>query len=132
LVLATALQLLLKPARVIEARYLGAALLIGGFLFMLNAKRLFDRHKTPVRHSEKPSALVTGGPFRFTRNPMYIGVEVLLTGIGLFAGTWPYLCVPVVMFLILQFHFIPWEEKTMENLFKDEYINYKKSVRRWI
>ena len=132
LVVAALLQFICKPARVVYAKELGAALLIAGFLFMVNAKGLFDRRKTPVRHNQTPSALVTDGPFRFTRNPMYLGIEVLLTGIGLFAGTWPFLAVPVVMFCILNFGFIPWEEKLMSELFKDQYTAYCRQTRRWL
>src|SRR5262245_61820857 len=113
LVIATALQLLLRPPKLIYALWPGVVLFFGGYAVVKIAFNLFGRRQTAVRHNEKPSALVTDGPFRYTRNPMYVGMEILLVGLALVAGSWPFLAIPVVMFLILNFIFIPWEEKLM-------------------
>ena len=132
MVMATLLQLIFKPARMVGPIWLGAVIFTAGFTIMLCAVRLFGRHQTPVRHSEQPAAVVTEGLYRFTRNPMYVGVLLFLIGIGITIGTWPFVIVPVAMFLILHFYFIPWEEKTMEKLFGEQYLAYKKRVRRWL
>ncbi|HLF18384.1 MAG TPA: isoprenylcysteine carboxylmethyltransferase family protein [Candidatus Omnitrophota bacterium] len=132
LIMATLLQLYFKPARIIGPFWLGVILFAAGIVIVRSALNLFGKHQTPVRHSEQPAALVTGGLYRFTRNPMYVGMELLMLGLGFMAGTWAYLAIPVVMFLILQIIFIPWEEKRMEELFKEEYIKYRQKVRRWL
>ena len=132
LIVATALQLWLKPPKLIEATLPAVVLFFGGYFISKSAMMRFVRRETPVRHNEKPTALVTDGPFRYTRNPMYVGVEILLIGLALQAGSWPYLTLPAVMFFILNFIFIPWEERRMEELFKEEYLRYKQKVRRWI
>jgi len=132
LVLATVIELILRPERVVGPAWLGLLPVVAGFVIVLQGKKLFDTKRTPVRHSEAPSALVTGGLFKYTRNPMYVGIELFLCGIALMIGTWPFLCVPAAMFLILQLIFIPWEEKIMERLFGQEYNEYRKRVRRWL
>jgi len=76
--------------------------------------------------------LVTGGPFRFTRNPMYSGLIVASLGIALFPGTLPFFLVPVLLFLICNFAFIPFEEAKMQRQFHNQYTDYLRRVRRWI
>jgi protein-S-isoprenylcysteine O-methyltransferase Ste14 len=76
--------------------------------------------------------LVTDGPFRFTRNPMYLGVSVLTLGIAFYAGTLPFFAVPVLLFLLCNFVFIPFEEAKMQRQFHDQYTDYRRRVRRWI
>ena len=99
---------------------------------MLWAHQLFTKHKTSVRHDQTPIVFVLEGPYRFTRNPMYVGGLIMFLGIAVMAGTWPFLAVPVVMLIILDKVFIPWEERTMTELFKDEYRAYLIRTRRWI
>ena len=132
LILTTVLQLICKPDRVVGPAWLGLLPVVAGMAIVVNGKKLFDNHKTPVRHSETPAALVTTGLFKYSRNPMYLGIELFLCGIALMIGTWPFIGLPVVMFLILQGIFIPWEETTMQNLFKERYTSYRKNVRRWL
>ena len=76
--------------------------------------------------------LVTGGPFRFTRNPMYSGLILASLGIALFPGTLPFFVVPVLLFLICNFRFIPFEEAKMQRQFSGQYTDYLRRVRRWI
>ncbi len=76
--------------------------------------------------------LVTHGPFRFTRNPMYSGLVLASAGIALFFGTLPFLIVPVLLFLICNFVFIPFEEAKMQRQFNNQYTDYRRRVRRWI
>ena len=76
--------------------------------------------------------LVTHGPFRFTRNPMYTGLVLASAGIALFFGTLPFLIVPVLLFHICNFLFIPFEEAKMRRQFNDQYTEYRRRVRRWI
>ena len=76
--------------------------------------------------------LVTSGPFRFTRNPMYLGVSVLNLGIAFYAGTLPFFAVPILLFLLCNVVFIPFEEAKMQRQFNDQYAEYCRRVRRWI
>ena len=82
--------------------------------------------------SEAHATLVAVGPFRFTRNPMYLGVVVIGLGAALTAGTWLMWLVPVVVFVLDQFIIIPFEEGSMERAYGDAYLEYKARVRRWV
>jgi protein-S-isoprenylcysteine O-methyltransferase Ste14 len=76
--------------------------------------------------------LVTHGPFRFTRNPMYSGLIVASLGIALFFGTLPFFILPVLLFLLCNVLFIPFEEAKMQRQFHGQYTDYLRRVRRWI
>jgi protein-S-isoprenylcysteine O-methyltransferase Ste14 len=82
--------------------------------------------------SEAHSTLVARGPFRFTRNPMYLGITVIGFGAALVAGTWLMWLVPIVIFVLDNFIIIPFEERSMERAYGDDYRAYKARVRRWI
>lgn len=79
-----------------------------------------------------PTALVTTGPYRFSRNPMYVGLLSGLLGVGMLRGTVPFLAVPPVLFLLLRTAFIPYEEARLEGLFGEAYLAWKRRTRRWL
>ena len=81
----------------------------------------------------KPTtAIVATGPYRFTRNPMYVGLAALYLGITLWVDSlWPVLFLPAVLFMIQRF-VIAREERYLEAKFGDQYRGYKARVRRWI
>ena len=81
---------------------------------------------------QEASALVTSGFYRITRNPMYLGMLLLLLGIALKSGRLgAFLPIPVFA-VIIHFRFILPEERFMEDAFGDEYLQYKSRVRRWL
>jgi len=103
-----------------------------GILINVTATRQFARSQTPVPHNEKPTTVVTEGIFKWTRNPMYLGGAFVFLGIALMVGSWPFFAAWIAMGLLLDRVYMPWEEKRMEELFGDEYLDYKKKTRRWI
>ena len=133
LVIVLILNFLLNPPRLVSSHYLGLGIFIAllGFVWMGWARQLFEKHKTPVCHNEKPIKHVTEGPFRYSRNPMYTGAIIMLIGFALAIGTWPFFLLPLFMVIILNSIYIPWEEKMMVDLFGDEFKRYMKKVRRW-
>lgn len=76
--------------------------------------------------------LVTGGFFRYTRNPMYLGMVLLILGAAMLYGTAGALLPAPFFAWIIQRNFIRAEERFMEAAFGEEYLAYKKSVRRWL
>ena len=112
--------------------FAGVFFLIVGFALMMWARGLFQKRKTPVRPGETPTALVTDGPYRAIRNPMYLGFTLMLSGAALWVGTLPMFLAPVAFVWIIDSIFIPYEERKMERLFGQEYLDYKKRVRRWL
>ncbi len=111
---------------------LGAVSLLLGATLVLFALRFFRCHKTTAEPFGVPMAMVTSGPFRITRNPMYVGILLMLSGVACLLGTvTPWLVVPVlgVLFDVV---FVRQEEEKMEKIFGDAYSHYKAQVRRWI
>ncbi len=93
---------------------------------------LFKKNKTPIIPGKKPTFIVVEGPYKFTRNPMYLGVSTALLGAAIYFGNLLSFLSPIIFFLIMNYYFVPFEEKLLENIFGKKYLNYKKQVRRWI
>lgn len=108
-------------------------LIIGiGFTLALWSRSLFLRNSTTLQLSEEPRSLVTSGPFRISRNPIYLGMAAILVGVAVFLGTLLTFAFPVLFVLLIGFLVIPGEERKLEKLFGEPYREYKKRVRRWI
>ena len=117
---------------IIRVPVLGGVLVVLGFSFMMWARILFTSQNTTLFVGRPSSQLVCDGPFRFSRNPMYVGVLVFLVGLALWVGTWPfYMTVPVTFLFLNVFH-IPREERMLRELFGERYLAYSKRVRRWL
>jgi protein-S-isoprenylcysteine O-methyltransferase Ste14 len=109
-------------------------LLILGLAVFMSAVKSFRRQKTTVNPLEprQASSLVTSGIFKFSRNPMYLGMLIILLSItfkfnligGLIASLFFYI-------FITKFQIIP-EEVAMNELFGNEFIDYSEKTRRWI
>lgn len=92
----------------------------------------FHRHHTTVNPYASATTLCTGGPFRFSRNPIYLGDWFLLIGISLLMNTlWPLAFAPLI-WVTLRFGVIRYEEAHLEAKFGDAYRDYKTRVRRWL
>lgn len=110
---------------------IGIVVLLFGLYIALQGKRTFDRLGTSVMF-RKPTKLSTGGLFKHTRNPMYLGVTISLLGISILLGSLISFIAPILFFLIINIFFIPFEERWLTELFGKDYLQYKKKVRRWI
>lgn len=92
----------------------------------------FHRHHTTVNPYASATTLCTGGPFRFSRNPIYLGDWFILIGISLLMNTlWPLVFAPLI-WITLRFGVIRYEEAHLEAKFGNAYRDYKTRVRRWI
>jgi protein-S-isoprenylcysteine O-methyltransferase Ste14 len=134
LVAMTGFHFLLPIARFIPEpfSYAGIALIALGVSIAGAAAAAFGKAGTPIIPFEKSTALVTGGFYRFTRNPMYLGLIALLIGAALLFGSVGSL-IPIPFFvLIIEFGFIRGEERFLQHIFGDEYLSYKGKVRRWL
>ncbi len=106
---------------------------VAGIGLALWAERIFAAAGTEIMPaSPTNNALVVRGPFGFTRNPMYSGLILVSLGIALYFGTLPFFAVPILLFLLTNFVFIPFEEKKMLRQFGDQYTEYLGRVRRWL
>jgi protein-S-isoprenylcysteine O-methyltransferase Ste14 len=110
----------------------GIVLAAIGFAVMIWAWAFFEKCKTPIRPVDRPSALVTAGPYRFTRNPMYLGMALMLLGAAYFLRGALMFLAPLLFVLTMNGFFIPHEEGMMEDVFGGEFADYKRRVRRWL
>ena len=113
-------------------RYSGIFLVVAGIALVLWAAVLFRQAGTAIRPFQESAALVAGGPYRVTRNPMYVGMVGVLLGVSVLLGsTTPLLVVPAFAILI-DFRFIRAEEAILETRFGSAYTEYKSKVPRWL
>jgi protein-S-isoprenylcysteine O-methyltransferase Ste14 len=113
---------------------LAAALAFVGVGLDLLGIVAFRRHRTTVHplRPERTSALVTGGVYRITRNPMYVGLALLLTAWAVYlSALWPFLGPVMFVAYIDRFQIVP-EERILEAKFADEFRAYAARVRRWL
>lgn len=111
---------------------MAAGVIAAGLSLMLWAWWQFKRSGTPVCHRHEPLKLVTSGAFRYSRNPMYLGLLLMLAGAGIGVGRWPMFLPAVGFILVMQFGFIPCEERWMAQIFGGEYLGYRARTRRWV
>lgn len=98
----------------------------------VSAVFLFRRAGTTPNPAKPTTALVTRGPYRFTRNPLYVGLAALYLGLTLLVNSlWPLLFFPGVIALV-RTRVIAREEAYLEAKFGDEYRAYRMRVRRWL
>ena len=111
----------------------GALLLLGlGFLVRLWATFHFYVHNMRVISLEPQTTLITSGPYRFTRNPLYLGGNVFIFfGAALLLGS-PTALVMTALHIPLMDRFIRREERQLERKFGDAWRSYKRRVRRWL
>lgn len=114
------------------ATYCGFLIIGFGFVLAIWSRSLFLKNITTLQLSEEPTSLVTSGPFRLSRNPIYLGMASILLGVAVVLGTLVAFASPVIFVLVIEFYIIPGEERKLEDIFGDLYREYKKSVRKWI
>jgi len=112
---------------------LGIVLIVLGIASAFSAARLFRREGTELNPTSETNAkLVVSGPFRYTRNPMYLGLVLLTLGIAFWVGAWPMLLAPLATFATANWVHIPFEEAKMRRQFGEAYDVYCRDVRRWV
>lgn len=113
-------------------RWMGVVFVLAGVTLTVSAARLFTRRGTAIRPFEKSTALLIEGPFRFTRNPMYCGLLLVLSGEAiLFGSLGPWMMVPL-FWCFINYLFVVKEEACMRIQFGQAFAEYSARVRRWI
>ena len=110
----------------------GAAIFAVGMAMMIAGHRAMARHGTNVNPLRPTTALVTDGVFRYTRNPLYVGVSIALCGIALVAALDWVLVLIIPAFVLLHFAVVMREERYLEHKFGDAYRRYKQRVPRYL
>ncbi len=114
------------------AALVGVVPLVIGTALNVASDQLFIRHRTTIKPFEKSTVLVTTFPFSITRNPMYVGITLMLLGIALLLGTLSPLVPAVIFPIIMDRQFIGAEERMLAIEFGDEWERYRERVRRWL
>lgn len=113
-------------------RYLGAVPILAAIWITGKSALRFRKHETTVMPYEQSSALVTDGFYEHSRNPMYLAMLLLLVGVAWLLGSVTAFLPAPLMYLVLRYRVIPVEEGMLEETFGDEYLEYRRKVRRWL
>jgi len=116
----------------LAGQVVGGLLILLGLFLLVSANGLFVRAGTQVIPFREVSTLVTDGVYRYSRNPMYLGMVAVLLGCGVTVGALSALPVPVIFAVIVEARFIRPEERMLRELFPQEYPAYCARVRRWL
>ena len=123
----------MMPVGLLEHSFLGILLIATGVACAAWGRLAFARAGAEIRPASPVNSLVvTEGPFRFTRNPMYLGLTVILLGIAFIVGTLPFFVAALVFFVWVNLISIPFEEQKMERQHGKAWHAYAGKVRRWI
>lgn len=118
------------PAR--PAHLIGAVLILAALALFLSAITLFRRHQTTLRTDRKANTLLTEGPYRFTRNPLYTALALLFLGLALLLRAPGALFAWPISIALIQIIVIHREERYLNRRFGDRYRAYRARVRRWL
>ena len=109
-----------------------AWLLVGVWLALtVSSIGIFRRSRTSIVPIRPATTLVIAGPYRFTRNPMYVGLASLTAAVGLFLNSWWPIVLLIPVLLIVRAFVIAPEERYLERRFGADYVTYTQRVRRW-
>jgi protein-S-isoprenylcysteine O-methyltransferase Ste14 len=134
LVLMAGMHVALPGARLVTGpwRLAGLVPIVAGAALNLVADRAFKDRATTVKPFETSSALITDGAFRWTRNPMYLGMVLALAGLAVLAGTLSPWVVVAAFGLAMEVAFVRPEERALEATFGDAFRAYRARTRRWL
>ncbi|MCI4662246.1 MAG: isoprenylcysteine carboxylmethyltransferase family protein [Neomegalonema sp.] len=123
----------IAPLGLLPENLLVGRLVIGlGLALMIWAAAVMFRARTTVIPREQAAKLVTSGPFRFSRNPIYLADCLIMLGFGISDGTlWPILLIPAFAFVITR-RFILGEEAMLRQIFGAQFSDWSSRVRRWV
>jgi protein-S-isoprenylcysteine O-methyltransferase Ste14 len=115
------------PANLVGVLFIGFGIWVN-----YRANDLFKKRKIAIIPGSKSRVLTLEGPYKISRNPMYLGGVVFGLGVAILFGSLIVLIAPLVLFFYFNFFVIPMEERILEKRFGKKYLDFKKRVRRWI
>ena len=136
LVISVSLELFIYPLKILSGTSLqlivGALIIAASFINCFYALWLFKNHDENPNPKSRTTQLFTGGPYQYSRNPMYLSFVILLLGCGCAFNSLWYIYFAITNFILLHYGIILPEEKYLEKEIGLVYLDYKKSVRRWL
>ena len=120
------------PISVDLSSLLGLILILSGISLVFVSFRFMRKMKTTFIPDGTPEILISSGPFRFSRNPIYLGMLSILVGAAFLMSSLSAIIIAFVFGIIINFTWIAHEEKKLHELFSEDWENYSSKVRRWI
>ena len=111
---------------------LGLILILSGISLVFVSFRFMRKMKTTFIPDGTPEVLISSGPFKFSRNPIYLGMLTILVGVAFLMSSLSAIIIAFVFGTIINFTWIAHEEKKLHELFSEDWENYSSKVRRWI
>jgi len=111
---------------------LGIALVLIGVGSIVYLLGLFKKKETAILPDGDPEVLLTDGPYRYSRNPIYISMTIILIGSAMLYNCLSAFIIPILFMILVKNIWIDYEETKLKKIFGQEYLNYQKKVRRWI
>ena len=132
LLITLVVHLLLGRPAVALHHLVGLIFVAGGIGLSFFAAGLFQARETTKNPYGQPAVFVSEGPYTFTRNPMYLGFAIALSGFAIFFGSVAMAAAPLIFISVIDRFVIPGEEAAMEHQFGESYLQFKTRVRRWL
>lgn len=110
----------------------GTIVVILGFVWVAAGRRAMIKHGTNVNPTQPTTKIVESGPFRITRNPLYLGLTLIYIGLSLLLNTWWSLLLLIPVWLVMHFAVVRREEAYLESKFGKTYVSYRARVRRYL
>jgi protein-S-isoprenylcysteine O-methyltransferase Ste14 len=120
------------PISVDLSSLLGLILILSGISLVFISFRFMRKMKTTFIPDGTPEVLISSGPFKFSRNPIYLGMRTVLVGVAFLMSSLSAIIIAFVFGIIINFTWIAHEEKKLHELFSEDWENYSSKVRRWI
>ena len=119
-------------ARYVYVLPVGVVLVGVVVILIVTGVRAFKQHETTSSHTKETTAIVDTGPFRFSRNPGYVTLQILQVAVGLLLNNMWILLMTVPAVIVVHYVVVLGEEAYLERKFGDAYLDYKSRVRRWV
>jgi len=116
----------------IVAALLGSLLVVVAIVVFLYSMRKFQTAGTPVPGNKPTTVIVRTGPYRFSRNPIYLAFSIFQLGIASWVSSVWLIVTLIAAVAVMASVVIPREERYLERRFGADYLDYKRSVRRWV
>ena len=112
--------------------YAGVIAVFLGIIMAAISAAMFKRAGTGIEPFDEATTLVSGGFYRYSRNPMYLGMILVLTGAAFLMGSVGVVLPVLIFVVIIRNNFVLGEELFLEASFGQQYLDYKSTVRRWL
>ena len=126
------MKITFPPVILLASIVLQIILILSGISLVFVSFRFMRKMKTTFIPDGTPEVLISSGPFKFSRNPIYLGMLTVLVGVAFLMSSLSAIIIAYVFGIIINFTWIAHEEKKLQELFSEDWENYSSKVRRWI